>query len=60
VSVVTTLIDVAATGSFAEASANANGVGDLLSYLWGLAALVPSLALGIRRLHDTNRSGCGC
>lgn len=42
----------------------ANGVGDTggtilssLSGLWGLAILVPSLAICWRRLHDTGRSG---
>ncbi|MET1076764.1 MAG: DUF805 domain-containing protein [Pseudomonas sp.] len=29
----------------------------LLSIIYGLALLVPSIAVGIRRLHDTNRSG---
>lgn len=29
----------------------------LLSFLYGLAVLVPNLAVGARRLHDTNRSG---
>jgi uncharacterized membrane protein YhaH (DUF805 family) len=57
VAVVTTLIDVVAAGSFAEANASATGLGDILSYVWGLATLVPSLALSVRRLHDTNRSG---
>jgi uncharacterized membrane protein YhaH (DUF805 family) len=57
VGVVTTLIDVVAAGSFAEANANVTGLGDMLSYVWALATLVPSLALGVRRLHDTNRSG---
>ncbi len=28
-----------------------------LYYLFVLATLVPSLAVGVRRLHDTNRSG---
>ena len=28
-----------------------------LSALYGLAVLVPSLAVGVRRLHDTNKSG---
>jgi len=28
-----------------------------LEGLWGLATIVPELALGARRLHDTNRSG---
>ena len=29
----------------------------ILTDLWGLATICPSLALGARRLHDTNRSG---
>jgi uncharacterized membrane protein YhaH (DUF805 family) len=29
----------------------------ILAYLLGLALLLPSLAVGVRRLHDTNRSG---
>jgi len=29
----------------------------LLSTIYGLAILIPSIAVGIRRLHDTNRSG---
>ena len=35
------------------------GLGDVspLSNLYGLAVLVPSLAVGARRLHDTGRSG---
>jgi uncharacterized membrane protein YhaH (DUF805 family) len=28
-----------------------------LENLWSLATLVPSLAIGVRRLHDTGRSG---
>jgi uncharacterized membrane protein YhaH (DUF805 family) len=28
-----------------------------LSLLFGLAILIPSLAVGVRRLHDTGRSG---
>ena len=31
-----------------------NGV---LSYIFGLALLVPSLAIGVRRLHDIGKSG---
>jgi len=34
----------------------ASGVG-LLSCIFGLAVLIPSLAVGARRLHDTGRSG---
>lgn len=36
------------------------GVGSgagLLGELWGLATLLPGLAVGARRLHDTDRSG---
>ncbi len=33
------------------------GVGSILSILLGLAALLPIIAVTIRRLHDTNRSG---
>ena len=41
-----------ATGSFnAEA-----GVG-ILSGLFSLAMLIPSISVGVRRLHDTDRSG---
>jgi uncharacterized membrane protein YhaH (DUF805 family) len=32
-------------------------VSDTLSILFSLATLVPILAVGARRLHDTNRSG---
>lgn len=34
-----------------------NPVVNVLQGLWGLATIVPSLALLFRRLHDTNRSG---
>jgi uncharacterized membrane protein YhaH (DUF805 family) len=57
VAAVATMIDVIANGGFAEANATATGVGDLLSYGWGLATIVPTVALSVRRLHDTNRSG---
>lgn len=28
-----------------------------VNFIWGLAVLIPSLAVGVRRLHDTGRSG---
>lgn len=34
-----------------------SGVKNLLSNIYGLAVLIPSIAAGVRRLHDTNRSG---
>ncbi len=35
---------------------SSNGVG-LLSSLYSLALFIPSVAVSVRRLHDTNRSG---
>jgi uncharacterized membrane protein YhaH (DUF805 family) len=32
-------------------------VSTLLGGIYGLAVLIPSLAVGVRRLHDTGRSG---
>jgi len=29
----------------------------VVGLLWGLAMLIPSIAVAIRRLHDTNKSG---
>jgi len=50
ISLVLALLD-ALTGFTTE-----TGVGILSSFYW-LAILIPGLALSIRRLHDTNRSG---
>ncbi len=33
------------------------GVPGILSIIYGLGVLVPSIAVGVRRLHDTDRSG---
>lgn len=33
------------------------GIPGILSLLYGLAVLLPGIAVSIRRLHDTNRSG---
>ena len=41
-----------ATGSFNEEA----GIG-ILGGIYALAVLIPSIAVGVRRLHDTNRSG---
>jgi uncharacterized membrane protein YhaH (DUF805 family) len=35
----------------------ANGGGGIIGLIWILATIVPAIALLIRRLHDTNRSG---
>ena len=34
-----------------------SGYGGVLSAIYGLAVLVPGLAVGVRRLHDTDKSG---
>ncbi|SFL83063.1 DUF805 domain-containing protein [Marinobacter zhejiangensis] len=33
------------------------GIPGIISAIYGLALLVPSLAVGVRRLHDTGRTG---
>jgi uncharacterized membrane protein YhaH (DUF805 family) len=34
-----------------------NGSNGVLQSIYGLAVLLPSIAVGVRRMHDTNRSG---
>jgi uncharacterized membrane protein YhaH (DUF805 family) len=51
ISIVLSIID-SATGSFDPET----GLG-LLSGIYSLAVLIPTLAVSVRRLHDTNRSG---
>jgi uncharacterized membrane protein YhaH (DUF805 family) len=51
ISIILVVID-GATGSFIEET----GFG-LLSGIYTLAILIPTIAVGVRRLHDTNRSG---
>jgi uncharacterized membrane protein YhaH (DUF805 family) len=43
-----------AANGYAAGGAASGGV---LSGLWSLAILIPSIAVGVRRLHDVNRSG---
>lgn len=59
ISIVLGIIDTA-TGT-----ANAYAVGGMASYspgilggIYALAVLIPSIAVTVRRLHDTDRSGC--
>ena len=40
-----------------KGAAGGLAVGYVLYILYGLAAFIPSLAVAVRRLHDTNRSG---
>jgi len=50
-SIVLSVIDVT-VGTFSATS----GVG-LLSGIYGLAVIIPSIAVGVRRLHDIDRTG---
>lgn len=40
-----------------QAIAGASDALGILSIIWSLGLLIPGLAVAIRRLHDTNRSG---
>ena len=47
-----------ATGALTGGSLNGLAIfGIVLSVLWSLAVLIPTLAVGCRRFHDTDRSG---
>ncbi|MCK5848180.1 MAG: DUF805 domain-containing protein, partial [Caldisericia bacterium] len=54
---------IAFAGMTADATANSGGVttgsnaGYIVSWLWSLIIFLPTLAVRVRRLHDTNRSG---
>lgn len=51
------LISVVLTGiAFGIGIADDKG-NNLLSTIYSLAILIPSIAVGVRRLHDTDRSG---
>ncbi len=50
-----TVIGAAAGGS--EGAANGMLVGYILYAIYGLGVLIPSLAVTVRRLHDSNKSG---
>lgn len=51
ITIVLNIIDIFA-GTF-----NAEAQVGILGGLYGLAILIPGIAVGVRRLHDTNRSG---
>lgn len=51
ISIVLTLIDTMVLGT-----GTTLGGSPLLASIYGLAVLLPSIAVGCRRLHDTNRS----
>lgn len=49
--------DIAKYGEPMGASAGVMMIGALLIFIYAIAVLVPSLAMSVRRLHDTGRSG---
>lgn len=58
--IISTVISVLGVTVGTSASGQPNGIGDALSMLellFAVVHIVPNLALGARRLHDTNRSG---
>ena len=50
------LLNVLVTGILNRAGVRA-GLFETLSYVWSLAVFFPGLAVTVRRLHDTGRSG---
>ena len=51
------MVDTAFVNPMLGASAAQAGEGGILQIILALALLVPSIAVGVRRLHDTGRSG---
>ncbi|MBW3089006.1 DUF805 domain-containing protein [Bifidobacterium sp. 82T24] len=43
--------------SILSAATRNNGIVSLLELVWSFGTLVPGIAVGVRRLHDTNRTG---
>jgi uncharacterized membrane protein YhaH (DUF805 family) len=56
-SLVSIVISIIAPGPFMEFNGVMVQQQSVLSNLWSLATLIPSLALTWRRLHDVNKSG---
>ena len=56
-SLVVTIVLGVFDGMISRMTGSAVGI---LGCVYGLAVLVPSIAVGVRRLHDTNRSGWWC
>jgi uncharacterized membrane protein YhaH (DUF805 family) len=48
---------VGAIGGGIDATVNSIWIGLILNIAYGLATLIPSIAIGIRRLHDIGKSG---
>lgn len=59
VSIVINMIIGSGTSATASGSAAGPGtaIGGVLALIWGLATIIPGLALAVRRLHDVNMSG---
>lgn len=54
---VSTAISIIAPGSFIDANGFEIQQQSMLSNLWSLATLIPSLSMTWRRLHDVSKSG---
>lgn len=51
------MIDITSNGEPSSLTAGIMGIFGLLIFAYAIAILVPSLAMSVRRLHDTGRSG---
>lgn len=51
------MIDITSNGEPSGLTAGIMGIFGLLIFAYAIAILVPSLAMSVRRLHDTGRSG---
>ena len=57
ISIVAQIIDTFVINPLLGATSSQAGTGGILQILFVLAVLIPFVAVAIRRLHDTNRSG---
>lgn len=48
---------IGGASSGAEGMLAGGGIGMVLTILYGLAVIIPTISVCVRRLHDTNRSG---
>lgn len=57
ISFLPTLLDAANTGYPSDTSLFIMTIGSIVTAIYGLVVLIPSLAMQVRRLHDTGKSG---
>lgn len=55
--IVSVILTLLAPGHGGEMGMGGGMGGGLISLLWSLATILPSIAVGVRRMHDIDRSG---